>query len=103
MIDASVFLSVFGDKGQIEKKQLKEALDKKKDIFEKGVNSRFKIVAPDVGKVGSSLKESANHKYSTLSLQIKTIRIAHDGKGLGAGWYLDSIEVRNVTRKETTK
>ena len=60
LIDASVFLSVFGDKGQIEKKQLKEALDKKKDIFEKGVNSRFKIFAPDVGKVRSSLKESAN-------------------------------------------
>jgi hypothetical protein len=35
--------------------------------------------------------------------KIKTIRIEHDGSGIGAGWYVDWIEVRHISLNETYK
>ncbi|CAF3582320.1 unnamed protein product [Rotaria sordida] len=82
--DANVFLSLFGDKDKLERRQLKESLDQARNLFEQGATNRFQIYAADVG-------------------QIKTIRIEHDGRGFGSGWYLDSIEVRHVSRDENYK
>ncbi|CAF0762513.1 unnamed protein product [Rotaria sp. Silwood1] len=82
--DANVFLSLFGDKNKLERRQLKESFDGARNLFEQGATNRFQIYAADVGK-------------------IKTIRIEHDGSGLGNGWYLDSIEVRHISRNETYK
>ena len=36
-------------------------------------------------------------------LKIKTVRLAHDGSGIGAGWYVDSVEVRDVSQNTTYK
>ncbi|CAF2932764.1 unnamed protein product [Rotaria sp. Silwood2] len=82
--DANVYISLFGDKDKLERRQLKESLDGARNLFEQGATNRFQIYAADVGK-------------------IKTIRIEHDGSGLGNGWYLDSIEVRHISHDETYK
>jgi hypothetical protein len=49
--DASVYLSLFGDKDKLERRQLKESLEHGKDLFEAGATNRFQIYASDVGKV----------------------------------------------------
>ncbi|CAF1123841.1 unnamed protein product [Adineta ricciae] len=82
--DANVYLGIFGEQGKVERQQLKEPMDKSRNLFESGATNRFKINAPDVGK-------------------ITTIRLEHDGTGLGAGWYVDSVEVRHVSHNETYK
>ncbi|CAF1369602.1 unnamed protein product [Adineta steineri] len=79
--DANVFLSIFGDKSKVERRQLKESIDRSKNLFESGATNRFKIYATDVGK-------------------IKTVRIEHDGCGIGDGWHADSVEVHHVSRNE---
>ncbi|UJR35342.1 hypothetical protein I4U23_028101 [Adineta vaga] len=80
--DANVYLGMFGDKTKTERHQLKESIERSRNLFESGATNRFKIHAPDVGK-------------------IKTIRIEHDGTGIGSGWYADSIEIRHISRNET--
>ncbi|CAF3558596.1 unnamed protein product, partial [Adineta steineri] len=82
--DANVYLSIFGDKDKIERSHLKETVNSSMNLFESGSVDRFSINGVDVGK-------------------IQTIRIAHDGTGMGAGWYLDSVEVRHVSRNEISK
>lgn len=82
--DANVFLSIYGDKDKLERRQLEKSLEQSRNLFEHSAINRFQIYTADVGK-------------------IKTIRIEHDGRGIGAGWYLDSVEVRDVSRNETIK
>ncbi|CAF1189274.1 unnamed protein product [Rotaria magnacalcarata] len=82
--DANVYISIFGDKGKLERRQLKEAISGKLNLFESGATDRFQVFAADFGK-------------------IQRIRIEHDGSGIGSGWYIDSIEVRYVARNETYK
>ncbi|CAF3318438.1 unnamed protein product [Rotaria socialis] len=82
--DANVYISLFGDKDKLERRQLKEAIDRKLNLFESGATDRFQVFAVDFGK-------------------LKRIRIEHDGRGIGSGWYIDSIEVRYVARNETYK
>ena len=50
-IDANVHLSIFGDKSKIEQSQLKQSVDKSKNLFEAGATNRFQVRGPDVGKV----------------------------------------------------
>ena len=50
-IDANVFLSIFGDKSKIEQSQLKQSIDKSKNLFEAAATNRFQVRGPDVGKV----------------------------------------------------
>ena len=100
-IDANVYLSIFGDKDKVERHHLKESLDKSKNLFEAGATNRFQIYAPDVGKVQLNITIATNTIICLF--KIKTIRIEHDGSGIGAGWYVDSIEVRHVSLGETYK
>jgi len=46
-----VYLSIYGDKNKLERRQLKESLDKSRNLFEKGALNRFQIYTEDVGKV----------------------------------------------------
>ncbi|XP_056146384.1 lipoxygenase homology domain-containing protein 1 [Lampris incognitus] len=86
--DANVFCQIFGDEGKTEVIVLKS----RSNDFERGTTEIFKIEALDVGK-------------------IYKIRIGHDGKGIGDGWLLESVEIRRLTmamvqvevKKEDTK
>ena len=42
---------MFGDKTKTERHQLKESIDRSRNLFESGATNRFKLHVPDVGKV----------------------------------------------------
>lgn len=71
--DANVYLILFGDKADTGKLQLRQA-ENTKDKWERGRTDMFTLEAMDIGKV-------------------KKVIIGHDGKGFGAGWFLDSVTV----------
>ncbi|OCT98891.1 hypothetical protein XELAEV_180111243mg, partial [Xenopus laevis] len=71
--NASVFMQLYGDKGKTEETFLKS----RSNDFERGAVDIFKIEAVEVGK-------------------IRKLRIGHDGKGLGDGWYLESVEIKRI-------
>lgn len=75
--DATVRISVVGDKGKIDNEKLENA----KDNFERGKVDNFKISTLDLG-------------------EIKHVTIGHDGRGIGSGWFLDKVF---VTHENTGK
>jgi hypothetical protein len=89
---------MFGDKTNSERHQLKETVDHTSNKFETGATNKFLVKAPDVGKV---VYDQMAVGFVMFLFKIKTIRIEHDGTGIGAGWYLDSVEIRHVSRNET--
>jgi hypothetical protein len=50
-VDANVYLGLFGEKARVERRHLKETVEKTRDMFEKGSVDRFQFRARDVGKV----------------------------------------------------
>uniref|UniRef100_A0A4W6CCD9 Lipoxygenase homology PLAT domains 1 n=1 Tax=Lates calcarifer TaxID=8187 RepID=A0A4W6CCD9_LATCA len=78
--DASVFLNLIGDQGDTGDRQLvncKNNINK----FEKGNLDEFIIEAVAIG-------------------QVRRVRIGHDGKGGGCGWFLDKVIVREEGQAE---
>ncbi|XP_030048769.1 lipoxygenase homology domain-containing protein 1 [Microcaecilia unicolor] len=71
--NANVFMQLYGENGKSEETILKS----RSNDFERGAIDIFKIEAADVGKI------------------IK-LRIGHDGKGIGDGWYLETITIKRV-------
>ncbi len=53
MIDSNVYLSIYGDKDKLERRQLKETLDQAQNLFEANATNRFQIYTVDVGKVNN--------------------------------------------------
>ncbi|KAI3361755.1 hypothetical protein L3Q82_002099 [Scortum barcoo] len=86
--NANVFCQIYGDEGKTEVLALKS----RSNNFERGTTEIFKIEAQDVGK-------------------IYKIRIYHDGKGIGDGWFLETVDIKQLTmamvqvevKKEDTK
>uniref|UniRef100_A0A3B4AYF1 PLAT domain-containing protein n=1 Tax=Periophthalmus magnuspinnatus TaxID=409849 RepID=A0A3B4AYF1_9GOBI len=78
--DASVFLNIIGDKGDTGDREL---INCKNNVnkFEKGNLDEFIIEAVSVGRV-------------------RRIRIGHNGKGGGCGWFLDKVIVREEGEAE---
>lgn len=75
--DANVFIQMFGDLQTSQRK----ILDKVGNQFETGNVDTFVITCTELGKL---------HK----------ILIGHDGKGLGSSWFLDNVEIENVSKGE---
>uniref|UniRef100_A0A8C2ZJA1 Lipoxygenase homology PLAT domains 1 n=1 Tax=Cyclopterus lumpus TaxID=8103 RepID=A0A8C2ZJA1_CYCLU len=78
--DASVFLNLIGDQGDTGNRELvvcKNNVNK----FEKGNLDEFIVEAVALGK-------------------IRRVRIGHDGKGGGCGWFLDKVIVREEGQAE---
>ncbi|KAL7853335.1 hypothetical protein AOLI_G00201790 [Acnodon oligacanthus] len=71
--NANVFLQIYGEEGKTEVIQLKS----RSNNFERGTTEIFRIEALDVGRV-----------YK--------IRIGHDGSGMGAGWFLETMYVKRL-------
>ncbi|KAI2661945.1 Lipoxygenase homology domain-containing protein 1 [Labeo rohita] len=71
--NANVFIQIYGDQGKTEVLQL----NSRSNNFERGATDIFKIEAKDVGKIFK-------------------IRISNDDSGIGAGWYLDRVEIKRL-------
>ncbi|XP_012940880.1 lipoxygenase homology domain-containing protein 1 [Aplysia californica] len=88
--DANVYINIFGDLGDTGKRFLKYSktnknkFEKGKGIFQDGMMDEFEVEAVTLHK-------------------LKKIRIGHDGKGPGAGWFLDKVVVFPKDRSDSTK
>ncbi|XP_013416715.1 lipoxygenase homology domain-containing protein 1 isoform X2 [Lingula anatina] len=71
--DANVFIWIYGAKNKTGKLQLKTS-ENYKNKFERAKTDVFKLETTYVGK-------------------IERIRIGHDGQGVGAGWFLDGVNI----------
>nr|KAI8760088.1 lipoxygenase homology domain-containing protein 1-like [Biomphalaria glabrata] len=71
--DANVYINVFGDRGDTGNRFLKNSKTNK-NKFENGKMDEFEIEAVSLSK-------------------LRKIRIGHDGKGIGSGWFLDKVVV----------
>ena len=80
--DANVFLIIYGEKGQSGKMNLKQSTNNS-NPFEKGKKDIFKLATPNIGEVTK-------------------INLSHDGAGPGAGWYVESIVINNLSTKKVT-
>ncbi|XP_064294800.1 lipoxygenase homology domain-containing protein 1 [Phalacrocorax carbo] len=74
--NAKVFMQIYGETGKTEL----IILENRSNNFERGATDIFKREAADVGK-------------------IYKIRIGHDGKGIGDGWFLESVTLKRLTTK----
>jgi hypothetical protein len=81
--DANVYLIIYGEKSQTEKLHLTKQSGSEK-LFEKGQTDVFTIKALNVG-------------------EIKKVNISHDGKGVGSGWFVESVTIENSATKKTFK
>jgi lipoxygenase homology domain-containing protein 1 len=79
--DSNVFLILYGEKGQSGKLRLKNSTTNA-NPFEKGKKDTFKVITSNIG-------------------DINKINISHDGSGPGAGWYVESIQVNNLTNNKS--
>ncbi|MBN3300355.1 LOXH1 protein, partial [Amia calva] len=78
--NANVFIQVYGESGKTEFIPLKS----RSNNFERATTEIFKIEAAEVGKIFK-------------------IRIGHDGKGIGDGWYLESVVIKRLTMATAPK
>lgn len=78
--DANVKINIFGDSAESGERKLESG----KNDFERGRKDDFTIKLPTLTSDG----DDGN---------LKKIRIGHDGKGVGAGWYLDKVIIQDMT------
>ncbi|ESO97796.1 hypothetical protein LOTGIDRAFT_208950 [Lottia gigantea] len=74
--DANVFVNIFGERGDTGNRFLRHS-DSNINKFEKGDVDECEIEAVSLSK-------------------LKKIRVGHDGKGPGSGWFLDKIVVKQI-------
>nr|XP_020137923.1 lipoxygenase homology domain-containing protein 1 isoform X2 [Microcebus murinus] len=79
--DANVYLCLFGDVGDTGERLLYNCRNNT-DLFEKGNADEFTI-------------------ESVTMRMVRRVRIRHDGKGSGSGWYLDRVLVREEGQPES--
>ncbi|KAG7272797.1 hypothetical protein CRUP_017851 [Coryphaenoides rupestris] len=72
--NANVFCQIYGEDGRTQVLDLKN----RSNNFERGTTEIFKVEAHDVGK-------------------IYKIRIGHDGRGIGDGWFLEGLDIKRLT------
>lgn len=70
--NSKVFVTIFGEAGDTGERQLPS----KRSSFENGNVDVFQVSAVELG-------------------QLLRLRVRHDGTGMGAGWFLDHIDVRS--------
>ncbi|XP_010220726.1 PREDICTED: oxygen-regulated protein 1 [Tinamus guttatus] len=75
--DANVHIILFGNEDKSEVFQLSQSLEHQ-DPFERGRVDTFKIMTKKIGSLHS-------------------IEIGHDGKGFASGWFLEKVEITDVS------
>ncbi|CAH1787210.1 unnamed protein product [Owenia fusiformis] len=78
--DANVHLTIFGTNGDTGKRPLTQRF---RDLFERNQTDKFTLECLDLG-------------------ELTKLKIEHDDKGWGAGWFLDRVEVINMATNKTT-
>eukprot|EP01046_Picozoa_sp_COSAG06_P033716 COSAG06_NODE_3464_length_5301_cov_4.178201_1_plen_1602_part_01 len=78
--DANVKINIYGDSAESGERKLETG----KNDFEKGRKDDFTLKLPTLTGDGPDSG-------------LKKIRIGHDGKGVGAGWYLDKVIIQDMT------
>nr|CAB3263471.1 lipoxygenase homology domain-containing protein 1-like [Phallusia mammillata] len=78
--DANVTLQLYGEDGKSESIKLRNRTDN----FERNAVDKFKIESKDVGP-------------------ITKVRIGHDGKGVGSGWFLESLKIQRFVKKTSKR
>ncbi|XP_063155355.1 oxygen-regulated protein 1 [Candoia aspera] len=78
--NASVHIILFGDMDTSHLIQLKTSLDHQ-NMFERGKTDTFKIKTKNIGR-------------------LQKIEIGHDGKGFGNGWFLEKVEITDMSTNE---
>ncbi|XP_019387226.1 PREDICTED: lipoxygenase homology domain-containing protein 1 [Crocodylus porosus] len=74
--NANVFMQMYGEAGKTEL----ITLSNRSNNFERGAKEIFKVEAAEIGS-------------------IYKIRIGHDGKGIGDGWYLENVTIKRMVKK----
>ncbi|RDD42008.1 Lipoxygenase homology domain-containing protein 1 [Trichoplax sp. H2] len=72
---ANVYVVIYGEENQTEQASLEPDKKRRKQYFKNGAIDKFVLELDDVGE------------------EITKLRIGHDGKGWGAGWHLDKVEI----------
>ncbi|XP_063067192.1 lipoxygenase homology domain-containing protein 1-like [Engraulis encrasicolus] len=80
--DASVYLCIFGDLGDTGERLMFQSQNNA-NKFEKGNHDEFLVEAVTLG-------------------QVRRVRIGHDGRGGGCGWFLDKVMVREEGTPESS-
>ncbi|XP_076139289.1 lipoxygenase homology domain-containing protein 1-like [Alosa pseudoharengus] len=80
--DASVYMTMFGDLGDTGERLMFQSQNNV-NKFEKGNADEFMVEAVSLG-------------------QIRRIRIGHDGRGGGCGWFVDKVLVREEGQPESS-
>ncbi|CAL8278491.1 unnamed protein product [Merluccius merluccius] len=75
--DADVYLNIFGEHGDTGERRLESDTDN----FERGMEDKFTIDSPDLGR-------------------LRKIRIGHNNRGSSAGWFLDKVVIDDMGNKE---
>ncbi|XP_030070331.1 lipoxygenase homology domain-containing protein 1 [Microcaecilia unicolor] len=78
--DANVHIILFGNEGLSKEIQLTKPLEHQ-NPFERGKVDTFRIMANNVG-------------------MLERIEIGHDGKGFGSGWFLERVEITDLSADE---
>ncbi|XP_062987373.1 oxygen-regulated protein 1 [Elgaria multicarinata webbii] len=78
--DANVHAILFGNKDTSQLIPLNKSLDHR-DPFERGKTDTFRVKTNNVGR-------------------LQKIEIGHDGKGFGDGWFLEKVEITDMSTNE---
>ncbi|XP_048580672.1 uncharacterized protein LOC5511245 isoform X3 [Nematostella vectensis] len=71
--DSNVYMQIFGDAGDTGVIELKQVCDPAGKL-QRGTSFRFNLLTQDVGN-------------------LEKVRIGHDGRGLGTGWFLEEVVI----------
>ncbi|XP_028399626.1 lipoxygenase homology domain-containing protein 1-like isoform X2 [Dendronephthya gigantea] len=78
--DGNVYIQLFGTEGKTAKIQLRQAGDTR-NKFEKGKTYKFTVDTVDIG-------------------QLERIKLSHDHRGYGSGFFVDEVEVEVPSRND---
>jgi hypothetical protein len=90
--DANVFIKIFGDKLETEIIPLRNGYIHEKDIVKKGLDMLNKELSNNKGLFENGKTDVIKIKGSNVG-EIKKINISHDGKGIGDGWFLETVKI----------
>ncbi|KAJ8261234.1 hypothetical protein COCON_G00169570 [Conger conger] len=126
--DAQVFLQIYGDKGKSDEMRLENNSDSFEQVIKYRITictgnvggsgtdaSVFLCLIGDLGDTGERLMFTSKNNVNkfekgnadeflieAVSLgQVYRVRIGHDGRGGGCGWFLDKVVVREEGQPES--
>lgn len=95
--DSTVYVKLYGDKGDTGKMMLVVSDNNLSNYFETGRIDVFTVETSDIGQVRSwrhiPMEKPESGLLFDLSIQINRLMIGHNNEGMRAGWFLDSVQI----------